>query len=423
MSVPILNQCHFGDVLDILPTWPDSFIQTVVTSPPYWALRDYQIPPTAWPEIEYIPMAGLPAIRVPEMSACLGLEETPAEFVGHIVHIFRQVHRVLREDGIAWINLGDSFAGSWGAQGRQGKTGELAGRSGCAERQIAAAAKRETKTGSLARVPGLKEKDMVGIPWRCAFALQADGWYLRMDNIWSKPNPMPESVTDRPSKAHEYFFLLAKSERYFFDAEAIKEPLANPADSTPADLQRAFSRRRAQAPETRQREAAQVEGQAPAMRNKRSVWTVASFPYKEAHFATFPPKLIQPCILAGTPAGGCCPACRMPWRLEMEKEFIPQEDVSPEKAVRGAGSQKPLDASDGRQGYTRGTVRTTSAKWVQACACPPAIPIPSIVFDPFLGSGTTGEEAQRYGRSWLGCEMNPKNEPLQEKRTQKMSLL
>jgi hypothetical protein len=400
--IPDLNRCHFGDVVDILPAWPDAFVQTVVSSPPYLWLRDYGLPPTAWPEIEYIPMAGLPPVRVLAQEACLGWESSPADFVGHIVHIFRQVRRVLRDDGTLWFNMGDSYAGSWGAQGRQGKTGEMASRSAFAERQIAAAAKRESGTGSMKRAPGLKEKDLIGVPWRCAYALLADGWYLRNDLIWHKPNPSPESVSDRCTKAHEYLFLFSKSERYFYDIDAIREKTGR--ESTPEEYAAIKAAGTWQSGGVTQhagtvKDAPRVTN--PLGRNKRSVWTIASFPYEEAHYATFPPKLIQPCILAGTPAGGCCPACRRPW--EMQETQIP----------RTVG-----------EAYAEGApAPTTKMEWVQACACPPAPPIPSIVFDPFLGSGTVGEQAQAYGRSWIGCEMNASNDDLQTKRTQQIGLI
>jgi DNA modification methylase len=265
-----------GDVREQLRTLPAESVQTVVTSPPYWGLRDYGVP------------------------GQLGLEETPEAYVAAMVDVFREVRRVLRHDGTLWLNLGDSYAGSWGAQGRQGKTGALAGRSACAARQIAAAAKRASGTGSLSRTPGLKPKDLVGIPWRVAFALQADGWWLRSDIIWAKPNPMPESVTDRPTRSHEYLFLLTRAESYFYDAEAVREFLARP--------ELAGQRRRMGPTAERPGGERQDQGRtAPysrdGKRNLRSVWTVATQPFPEAHFATFPEALVLPCVLAGSRPG------------------------------------------------------------------------------------------------------------------------
>jgi DNA modification methylase len=273
---------HHGDCREILPALDAGSVHTCVTSPPYFGLRKYG----EGPEI--------------------GAEPTPAEYVAALVNVFREVRRVLRDDGTVWLVLGDSYAGSWGAQGRQGKTGALAGRSAVAARQIACARKQETLTGSLARTPGLKPKDLIGIPWRVAFALQADGWYLRQDIIWHKPNPMPESVRDRCTKAHEYVFLLSKSARYSFDAEAIKEPCqTDPKENYPG---------RARITGRGDQKFAAVRGNdrgksggfpiSGDKRNRRSVWTVATQAYSGAHFATYPVKLIEPCILAGAPVGG-----------------------------------------------------------------------------------------------------------------------
>lgn len=241
---------HHGDCLAVLQTLPEASVQCAVTSPPYWNLRDYgtakweggdtectheRLGISADPKNPGKPSAnGRPprgeelnrwqcrcgAIRVDEQ---IGLEETMGEYIEKLTTVFLEVRRVLKPDGVLWLNLGDSYAGSWGAQGRQGKTGELAGRSACAERQIAAAAKRKSGAGSISRADGLKPKDLCGVPWRVAFALQESGWWLRSDVIWCKGNPMPESVKDRPTRAHEYVFLMTKSERYFYDMEAVKE--------------------------------------------------------------------------------------------------------------------------------------------------------------------------------------------------------
>lgn len=265
-----------GDCREALRGLPPESVQCVVTSPPYWGLRDYSV------------------------EGQFGMEGSLDEYVARLVETFREVRRALRPDGVLWLNIGDSYAGSWGAQGRQGKTGELAGRSACAVRQIAAAAKRTSGTG--ARQPGLKAKDLVGVPWSVAFALRADGWWLRSDVIWEKPNPMPESVEDRPTRAHEYLFLMSKSRKYFYDADAIKEPLKHPDDSTADDLARAFSRRRETRPNASQGPA-KLSGEHPSTRNRRSVWRIAPEPFRGAHFATFPTALVEPCILAGSRPG------------------------------------------------------------------------------------------------------------------------
>lgn len=271
---------HQGDALAVLRTLPDGIAQTCVTSPPYWGLRDYGV------------------------AGQLGLERTPAEYVAHMVEVFHEVRRVLRDDGTLWLNLGDSYAGSWGAQSREHAGKHAPNISAISANQLKAAQIRNSGTGSLSRTPGLKPKDLVGIPWRVAFALQADGWYLRSDIIWAKPNPMPESVTDRPTKAHEYLFLMAKAERYFYDADAIKE--AGVTDDRPRS---SWENRREVEPVRRgdPSESGHVTSTATLAsssgRNRRSVWTVATQPFNEAHFATFPPKLIEPCILAGSRPG------------------------------------------------------------------------------------------------------------------------
>lgn len=267
-----------GDCLESLRKMPSESVHCCVTSPPYFGLRDYG------------------------HESQIGLEQTPDAYVAKLVDVFREVRRVLRDDGTLWLNLGDSYAASQSNNGGYSSKSTLQGFSN---------PNTKGRQAQEATVPrkinhGLKHKDLIGIPWRVAFALQADGWYLRQDIIWHKPNPMPESVRDRCTKAHEYLFLLAKRERYFYDAEAIKEPAVcdrkpgqkvnNTKDNYGVDnggntgltglLQRYHN------------------GDAPTHRNRRSVWTVTTKPFKGAHFATFPPDLIEPCILAGCPVGG-----------------------------------------------------------------------------------------------------------------------
>jgi DNA modification methylase len=262
-----------GDCRETLRSLLDNSVHCVVTSPPYWGLRDYGHP------------------------GQLGLEATPQEYVERMVQVFREVRRVLAEDGTLWLNLGDTYAGSWGAQSRPNGTdagSTLQGGSRLSARQIKAHP-CETGTGFRKNTPGLKTKDLVGIPWRVAFALQSDGWWLRQDIIWSKPNPMPESVRDRCTKAHEYLFLLTKSERYFFDADAIKEPAAAVHNGSRFDRGK-----------TREAKANHVQSGKridDGTRNRRDVWSIASHPYNGAHFAVMPPALVEPCILAGSREG------------------------------------------------------------------------------------------------------------------------
>lgn len=250
-----------GDCRESLRTLPDQSAHCVVTSPPYFGLRDYGV------------------------DGQLGLEPTPADFVAAMVEVFREVRRVLRDDGTLWLNLGDSYVA------RGGAPGDRIGSDGYERRN----------RGERGRPPmsaGLKMKDLIGIPWRVAFALQEDGWYLRQDIIWHKPNPMPESVRDRCTKAHEYIFMFSKRPKYHFDSEAMKEPGVIPAGTKGA--KGSAARQAEKGVNARPPEYKVYDG----MRNRRSVWTVQTRPFKEAHFATYPPELIEPCILAGCPVGG-----------------------------------------------------------------------------------------------------------------------
>lgn len=340
-----MNRVEFGDCRETMRRWAADGVkvQTCVTSPPYFGLRDYG------------------------HAGQIGLEQTPAEYVKAMVEVFACVWDVLADDGVLWLNLGDSYARTGGTDRKTPETAQV----GSTRNTLEQMGDRTTNAASY----GLKAKDLIGIPWRVAFALQDAGWYLRQDIIWHKPNPMPESVTDRCTKAHEYLFLLTKSERYYFDNEAIKEPANKGAAGSdfhtgktgehqqgrssikPRSKRDSFKRddsKRAKAihgqsvgthRDDREESAWDVE-----TRNKRSVWTVATVPYSGAHFATFPPALIEPCILAGSKPG-------------------------------------------------------------------------QIVLDPFFGSGTTGMVAQNLGRQWLGCELNPEYKPLQDERLQQPGLI
>jgi DNA modification methylase len=268
----MLNQCHIGDCRDLLKQFAAAGVRAhmCVTSPPYFGLRDYG------------------------HAAQIGLEATPNAFVAEMVSVFRGVRDVLADDGTLWLNLGDSYGAASGDifSGLNARTGRKTGRNKQAAIATALPESRET---------GVRPKNLLGIPWRVAMALQADGWYLRSDIIWHKPNPMPESVTDRPTKAHEYLFLLAKSERYYYDADAIKEP----AETFQRQGTNGLS------PKAKAKQAmghfsdktGLVDPYAYENRNRRSVWSVATQSYDGAHFATFPKALIEPCILAGSRPG------------------------------------------------------------------------------------------------------------------------
>ena len=265
---------EFGDCRDTMRRWCREGItaQMCVTSPPYFGLRDYDV------------------------DGQIGLEQTPDEYVAKLVEVFRCVRDVLAEDGTLWLNIGDSYAGG-------SKAGEKRPGSGRADGVVDD--RGQGNRNGVGLVQGCKPKDLIGIPWMLAFALRSDGWYLRQDIIWHKPNPMPESVRDRCTKAHEYIFLLSKSERYFFDSEAMKEPSVSPIKTGSYDHRgtEAYGVNGGHHDRTDGSAAQLFSRKNDGTRNRRSVWTVASKPYKGAHFATFPPALIEPCILAGSRKG------------------------------------------------------------------------------------------------------------------------
>jgi DNA modification methylase len=257
------SRIEFGDCRDTMRRWASECVkaQMCVTSPPYFGLRDYG------------------------HEGQIGLEQTPEEYIAAMVEVFRCVREVLADDGTLWLNIGDSYATGTKAD-RQQSTNPGVG----ANRPEA-----QNSVGRIGNPPGCKTKDLIGIPWMLAFALRADGWYLRQDIIWHKPNPMPESVRDRCTKAHEYVFLLSKSERYFFDSEAMREDAVKGAAGSSFNTGKTATHQMGRASDSERVE--------DGKRNRRSVWTVATRPYKGAHFATFPPALIEPCILAGSRPG------------------------------------------------------------------------------------------------------------------------
>lgn len=264
----IKNKIINGDCIEVLKGIEDRSVNCCVTSPPYWGLRDYGV------------------------DGQLGLENTPNEYVDNLVRVFREIRRVLKHDGTLWLNLGDSYAGNCSQSSNNGRAGYGNPREKIVSRLF----------------DGIKSKDLIGIPWRVAFALQADGWYLRQDIIWHKPNPMPESVTDRCTKSHEYIFLLSKSAKYYYDSDAIREPLAASTQNDPRmqDMGRTYNGKGRGAYGEIGKANGSMEAWTlnPNGRNKRSVWTVTTKPFSEAHFATFPKDLIRPCIRAGCPANG-----------------------------------------------------------------------------------------------------------------------
>ena len=342
-----IDRCHFGDCRDLMRAMVADgvTVQTIVTSPPYWGLRDYGV------------------------DGQIGMEPTLREFIDTLVDVFELCRELLADDGTAWVNMGDAYVGSRGAPWGPSEASKTARAMTKSRRRDDAPIPR-----SDVRVEGLKPKDLMGQPWRLAFALQDAGWYLRQDIVWHKPNPMPESIKDRCTKSHEYLFLLSKNLQYFFDSDAISEASDwNPATSKMPDgwdtgdgAHGSFHRNGREkgskysfARETKN--AAGTHGQKPqhredreeieyaGRRNKRTVWTIATQSYSGAHFATFPERLVEPCVLAGSRVG-------------------------------------------------------------------------DVVFDPFFGSGTTGQVARRLGRHFVGCELNRDYEPLQRDRLRQPGL-
>ena len=411
---------YAGDNRAILPTLPAESVHCVVTSPPYWGLRDYGT--ATWlggdegcDHTVSNPDADNKAVFAERVhrgdrSACrkcgaarqdsqLGLEPTPEQYVENIVAVFREVRRVLRSDGTLWLNLGDSYAAN-GAPGLNVSTPSATFHGGKAD-----AHERRAK-----RVPaGLKPKDLVGIPWRVAFALQVDGWYLRSDIIWSKPNPMPESVTDRPTKSHEYLFLLAKSPRYYFDADAVRESGTTGAWGAMPPI--------GGVKHPGNNGNATYSGNQPPSdgnRNIRSVWTIPTQPSPGAHFAVFPPKLVEPCIKAGTSERGVCPQCGAPWRRVVRVTAADGRSVEKPASQRFASVDgKPLvgdnrfDIGVRASWNSNGVLPTRDeAGWQPTCAHA-AEPVPAVALDPFAGSGTVGMVAQSLSRRACLIDLNP----------------
>ena len=344
---PPKAELYYGqNVLDTLKVLPDQSVQMCATSPPYWGLRDYGGEAPTWDD---------------GWTGHLGHEPTPQLFVNHLVIIFREVRRVLRDDGVLWLNLGDSYAtqspvrirGLIGAPSRKG----LDIQSSPKPSQI-----------------GLKHKDLVGIPWMAAFALRADGWYLRSDIIWSKPSCMPEAVKDRPTKSHEYIFLLTKNARYFYDQEAIREPSSDVNQTG---------------------------------RNHRTVWNINPKGYPGAHFATWPPALVDLMVKAGSSEHGCCSACGAPWRRKIERETRKGTGVYDEVSTPSVvGSKIEGSAMRGNAGKNFPPLKRTMKGWEPTCDCDASVS-PCTVLDPFSGSATTGMVALQLGRNYIGCDLQP----------------
>jgi len=466
------GKLYNGDVLQVLRELPDGIVQCVVTSPPYWGLRDYGT--AEWEggdaNCEHIENMNLKrdcsggvgggrdygtrgeqpsskssiqqykktcakcgAVRIDKQ---LGLEATPEEYIDKMVAIFREVRRVMRDDGTLWLNMGDSYAGSgrgrdadgtWnpgkGGSKQETNVGSTIGRNINAKSLNKKLIERGAIGNAWVKPPvGYKAKDLCGIPWRLAFALQADGWYLRSDIIWSKPNPMPESVTDRPTKAHEYVFLMSKQAKYYYDADAVREKHQDMKGDRSGEKQGKGRTVITHSPDTDH-----INKWNPKTyilhsqgRNRRTVWNIPTQSYSEAHFATFPTALVIPCIKAGTSEKGNCSVCGKPWVRIMD---IPYDENHPtyhnwlqKQDPDKLGKYKGMRAHD-TSGYGGEVARyykevwnsQGSPKrhigWQPSCTCNADIVKP-IVCDPFGGSGTTAEVCERYGRRWILIDLS-----------------
>jgi len=358
---------------------PDNSVDCVVTSPPYWGLRDYGLEEQG-----------------------IGLEPTPEAYCANMVAVFREVWRVLKPSGTVWLNLGDSY----------------------------------------------NEKALVGIPWRVAFALQADGWYLRSDIIWSKPNPMPESVTDRPTKAHEYVFLLTKQAKYYYDADAIRE--AHTDESVARYLRgssytgdKPYSMKGKPRGHGMPSQKWETEGFTSSRqwvkghsgyvsadghvmvnengRNKRSVWEIATQPYPEAHFATYPEKLVEPCILAGSSEKGVCAQCGKPWERIVEHAIVYDHVTTQRGKFKDGPYASQTGNGIGTHDIRHGVYSQRTYKgWQPTCDCNADV-VPATVLDPFAGSGTTLAVAQRLGRRSVGADLSAEYLALAKTRLEAVS--
>jgi DNA modification methylase len=452
-----------GDVSEILAGLEPESVHCVVTSPPYWGLRDYgtgvwdggnpdcdHTPPKqtersfksgsgadgrncqSWTERDGTTFRDVcPKCGARRVDSQLGLEATPELYLERMVQVFREVRRVLRSDGTCWLNIGDSYIAGQG--GRQSAVGELPPvhredriepgprpdlpnpPSGWAERQMT------TRTYPPAST-GLKPKDLAMMPARLALALQADGWWLRSQIVWSKPNPMPESVTDRPTSSYELVYLLTKSPRYFFDQEAVREtaqdrPQPNSEDKTKDANGTAWLNNR-YAP------GASGYGHNPAGRNVRNVWEIATQPYPEAHFATYPEELVRRCILAGSSERGCCPECGAPWERQVEATggTIGRDWNTRRDANEGSSADDLRHGVTARRETQDGTYRRELKGWLPGCTHD-LPPVPCTVLDPFFGSGTTGLVARKHGRRTIGIELSAEYVKLAARRLQQLSLL
>jgi len=388
----------YGDCRDKLREIVDGTIQCCVTSPPYWGLRSYL------------------SKDHPDKHREIGQEKTPELYVETMVQVFREVKRCLHDSGTLWLNLGDSYASDIKGHNNNGEGGSTL-TSGSRPHVRAAYNDGRGRTGIRVQ-HGLKPKDLCMIPWRAALALQQDGWWLRSVIVWHKKSCMPESVTDRPTNSWEPIFLLAKSARYFYDAEAVKEQVAECSIERAKYSFDASKERNNTARGGAETFTASQLVPESGLRNQRNLWSLGPEPYSEAHFATFPTEIPRRAILAGTSAKGCCPKCYAPWERVVER-VVKSTNYKQRKdaAVDVSGDPMYRNGSHNSGLAQNADTETHTVGWQPGCDCDAGDPIPCTVLDPFAGSGTVGQVALELGRDAILIELNPGYLPLIEKRT------
>lgn len=408
-----------GDVRETLKQIPDDSIQCCVTSPPYFNLRDYNV------------------------AGQIGLEASPEAYVAEMVAVFREVRRVLHPSGVAFVNLGDSYAGGGYSNHK------INGADWFERADLDKRSDRQQKLKKAAASEGIKPKDLLMIPARVALALQADGWWIRSQIAWTKNNPMPESTKDRPTSSWESIFMLTKSNRYFWDYEGSKEPAVgqNAHDLTggkyapPGQSPHSGSRKPRKGSGNGFKRDARLSYQdengargddtpweydGSGTRNMRNVWQINTKPCKEAHFATFPIELPTRCIKAATSEAGRCPTCSSPWKRIVEKGEPDLAHMAAcgadasggyeGQAVKDYAAGGAQNASDVKRRILEGMRKKTTVGWAPTCKCPPHVPVPCICLDPFGGAGTTAMAANALGQDAVLCELNPAYIDITKKR-------
>jgi DNA modification methylase len=430
---------YTGNSLSVLRTLNADFIQCCITSPPYYQLRDYgtarweggdlscnhtvgnQVPDTKNPNA--IKSGIRPGCDASTCKLCgarriddqIGLEQTPEEYIEKLVKVFREVKRVLRPDGTLWVNIADSYAGSSKGRGSDGQINY-----GLSEKQISHTGSHQDKLVPQ-KLKGYKPKDLIGIPWMLAFALRADGWYLRSDTLWNKVNALPEPVLDRPTRSHEYVFLLSKSRRYFYDSEAVRvassspKPIINTNHTTSASI---FGDTLTDSQSNSEKLSESPDGKV----NLRSIWSIPTQSFREAHYAVYPEKLVENCLKAGTSEHGCCSQCGVPYSRILDKKSISRDELPKDhpdfRPTRYDRKSKDNTYSNGG-GQRLISSRTTG--WKAGCSCENSKIVPCVVLDPFNGAATTGLVAIKNGRKYIGVDLNPEFIKISDTRLRKIA--